>query len=122
MTDEGFLPVFLFFIRAGSASPRRVCDWWEGFSWSGLAVICWLSRVTDVLSGRRTGQGLEIINPFMKVRQGERETGSAALFFSTVPRPDDRNLAIVTGTVQLCPAAKVKTFQHATHQIYFSIF
>lgn len=64
-----------FFIRAGLASPHRVCDWWEGFSWSGLAVICWLSRVTDVLSGRRTGQGLEIINPFMKVRQGERETG-----------------------------------------------
>lgn len=90
MKTNEFLFLSFSFTIAGLASPPGVCDWWAGFSCPGLAVICWPSRGTDVLSGGRTGQGLEIINPFMKVRQGERETGSAALFFSTVTRPDDR--------------------------------
>lgn len=63
--------IFFFLTIAGLALLPGLCDWWRGFSSSGLAVICWPSRGTDVLSGgRTTGQGLEIINPFMKVRQG----------------------------------------------------
>lgn len=55
-------------------------------------------------------------------REGDGETGSAALFFSTVAQPDDHNVAIVTRTVQRRLAAGERSERFRMTLIYIFSF